>query len=1581
MANRVNTKFVVILVGAIVVVFGAVAGVATYTLSHRGDRLIERGDALMAEGKVKEAAEQYARAVNKDPSRLDWLQKWYAVLIQEKPTTRNEIDEKYGLYLNVLRKLAILQPKNFEAQKTYLVELDKRNGRNRAIPQVADAFATEVADAIGRLGADTPEAKKLQRYRGITLVAIHNQGTTTDEKRAQARTDLQTALEADPDDADASLALANWHTQEADRLRTAGSGALADAELAEARKQFDALLERHPDYILGKLTRQIVEATEQMRGLTSLAEKLKIAKGQTSEAAAIVTAAAKLDPATMDSDELGALYERARSTGDKSLLEQFSGLARNVVEKRPDDYDSRMIYAAALRDGEKYDEAIAEYQKVMDQPPMVVGFMSSRLPDSQVQAVFNQVECALMKAGAAGEGAARAAAMTQARQFRDKLAAMATSQQQDLVKMCDGRLALMEAKYDTAIAKFSELRSSPYFSRNVAARSQVLWLLAVSLESVKNLGEARKVLEERLKLPLESANVDTLTRLAEIHIQLDDAETAKNYYEKAVEFAPENEALRARLRTIQTALGNNKNPDQVDPIVKQIIEARKKRNAKDAAGAREILEQLAKTNATDYRVVRERMELELTEGDKAAALRIVNDAVAAAPEEKRFKSMKTQLEIDDPVKSAEMIIADSDLSPVNKLLARGEIYMRYNKTEEAKKVLTEAETMEPENTDVLERVFVMALGTNDLERARQVIPKAARLNADQVGGLLFQGRLELVEGKCREATNTLTQVVQKIPHLPIAWRFLGQANLRCGRVNEAVDAFERSLEGRPNDVETVRQYVAALMQLGRCAEALKAIEPDHGGLRFAPNDKQLVMTWLTLEGQCGDKDKAIKTRTEYLQMDPTDESNVMALTELLQDRGQWADTQAVIDAYAKTEKADPLLLTALRADLLGKQGKLDEGAQQYQAYLAAIPRESQTAREWLAYAQFLIKFDRTDDALAAMRAAREFQSSSLREADRRLGDYSFEVGGDTFNRHLSLNSQIAAEPADSTRIDDLQAQADDAKKNALNYLDEAAKAYRSVIEGGAAEDPERSVQKRLAETLLRLQRLDEAGKVLDDLAKTNEKDLQVLLLRANLAESKNDRRIARQFLDQAVQLYPDIALSFMRRAIFNYDDNNLASDVMQDLDQVLRLQPRNIEARRMKFDLRMRRNEKDMAFAELRKGVDDNASDDELRLMMLKELLRSGQYDVAAQEALAAVKARADDERWARAAAMLMMQGGRFCDAAELYRLFDEKSKTPRSAGMYLDALLRCPTRTPTPAVVQELLARFNNAANADNPNDIMLQCRALWFLGSVDQKSEAARAAAIDKAKVAYKICGQDADCLQKWFNQIKVVTGSFKEAEKVIRDLGKTETLPDYLLVMLMAIEMTDLKTTDDRVRAMIKECDDFLAKPDQNVVTRFHANGLKHRGYYRLNDIQAAVDAGKEALKANPRDAELNNNIAYMLANDLKKVDEAIPFAERAAKLAPDSSPTLDTVGWIYYQKGDYAKAEETLDMALRRAKPDRDDEKIVAQVHLGMAKLKRNDRSGARECLVKAQEIARTTPQVGLRFTQDVEMLRKAVDEVN
>lgn len=120
-----------------------------------------------------------------------------------------------------------------------------------------------------------------------------------------------------------------------------------------------------------------------------------------------------------------------------------------------------------------------------------------------------------------------------------------------------------------------------------------------------------------------------------------------------------------------------------------------------------------------------------------------------------------------------------------------------------------------------------------------------------------------------------------------------------------------------------------------------------------------------------------------------------------------------------------------------------------------------------------------------------------------------------------------------------------------------------------------------------------------------------------------------------------------------------------------------------------------------------------------------------------------------------------------------------------------------------------------------------------------------------------------------------------------------------------------------------------------------------YYAQNRFDEAEKAFRQALDAGPTAPLAANNLAYLWATRDHNLEEALALARAAAVHLKDDPAVLDTVGWVYYKKGDAGMAIPQFESSIRM-----DPRNPVYHYHLGLAYAKAGQQDKARRALQEA-----------------------------
>jgi tetratricopeptide (TPR) repeat protein len=99
------------------------------------------------------------------------------------------------------------------------------------------------------------------------------------------------------------------------------------------------------------------------------------------------------------------------------------------------------------------------------------------------------------------------------------------------------------------------------------------------------------------------------------------------------------------------------------------------------------------------------------------------------------------------------------------------------------------------------------------------------------------------------------------------------------------------------------------------------------------------------------------------------------------------------------------------------------------------------------------------------------------------------------------------------------------------------------------------------------------------------------------------------------------------------------------------------------------------------------------------------------------------------------------------------------------------------------------------------------------------------------------------------------------------------------------------------------------------------------------QEGLDIMRGMLRENPDDTGQMNNLGYALVNQPQspdELDEGFKLLKQAIRLTPNEPNLLDSVGWAYYQYGDFPEARKYIELALEGYKPFKNWE---LDAHLG------------------------------------------------
>lgn len=1507
MASRVNTRFVVVLGAALFAVFAGVAGLLWVVRMKSGERYIARGDAAIARAdaaesrgdaagaaaEIETAERFYSIAVNKGQQNVEWLNKWRAAMRRKIPRTPDRYVEDFRFLLLMHRQLAIAQKTNVAAHREYLDMLMAQAELGGGRRQPWDGLASEAALALRYFtDADPPGWQVLRRYRGIARISAAAVGATLDDDALnEARQDIEAALKLDPGDAASASALARWHMRAADEARRrsdrAGEQAALDAAVAAVDGAWTA--NRGNSAASVARLRVRVERALRDRGDTtrSPGEAIAARRARLMSLRPVldetVEALRQADPGAIGVNVAFEFLATA-SLIDPGVGEAVTNeIADRVLSARPQDMEMAYLKARMLMSRGEYEPAIARMQSIIDLPLPPVSFEGVKLFEYRRMARFLQANAALALAASAPAGPERTAAERRADQYRAELLRLVPDERSPEVLFIDAKRALTREDLRTAerlLDDYSAVTGDATFDS-----FEALTLAGhVATRLGQKDGKAAALFERALDKRPDS--IPVLLALAEVQARMQQYESAQRHYRHVLDLDPENKEARERSSLLEALLRPGVKVD--DPVQQALVDADRLMSgapgvAKDPDGAIRLIEQALDRNNADPRLVLWLVGARSLGGDTEGAQDALAKGLAAHPDDEGLKAVRRSFDAAASPEEAVRIIDEANAPEVDKLVARYQVFRQRGMVDRARETLAALSSSYGSDPRTIEFQFVEALDRGAFDEASRLADRARDIDADRAEGLTFRARIQIARGDLRAAAATLQQAAARANVTVTTLRLYAQVLLRIGSGQEAIKALRDAQRLNPSDRDTIKALILAMIQVQDLPAALRVAREAESFARFDLDYQHLL---LELEAQVGDRSAAIAGRERIQARRPKDARNGTALIGLYLDAKRWKPARDLIDSLRAD--ADSLALASLEARWHADQGDMDAARQAFLGYLDKLMREQRepmTPAPWLAFGDFLVQRGETDAGLAAMARASEYQSEK-READLYRADRLISLG----------------------------------------RFDDAAKVYRDALAAGAP-DPERTIASRLIEALVQSGKIDDAEAEFTRLGPAADSTMPLMVLWAAILERRGDTRAAREMLNRTVERFPQEAIPYYRRALLTASNPAFLGDAIADLDQALRLRPDLWQARVARANMNFGRDRIDDAFNDLRAAVEEQPRLDEPRFALIGELLRLGRTVEAVEAARAGVKLRPNDQRLNSSFGDMFSREKLWDAAAEFYTNV-WAIRRDEVAGAYAGwSLLRC--TPPRLADAENVLAALGAKVSVQ-PGLLQLRAKLRALQGQ--------GARADNDLAEAYNLSSSDPQLLAFWHDALLDIYPDPRARLRILERCPPKDATRE-LHAYMRALASSELP--DQRADAM-RELARLLETTSDRAVGVAAARTLQEL-HARDRNFEAGLEACRKGLAFSDADLMLNNNAAAFLNEELSRPAEALPYALKAAELAPTNPSVLDTLAGVYVALKDAKNGEETCVRGLRAARGPTDKAKFL--LFLARLRVQAGDRPGA------------------------------------
>jgi Tfp pilus assembly protein PilF len=481
-----------------------------------------------------------------------------------------------------------------------------------------------------------------------------------------------------------------------------------------------------------------------------------------------------------------------------------------------------------------------------------------------------------------------------------------------------GRLQLVTGAYRDAIQTLGAA-ADKLAASGVGTDSQLLGWQADAFADGGQPGQAIRLLEQAVKSPPGANQFQPHLKLAQLYLDGQDYEHGRQQAMWLSERYPDD------VRVIQVeirALGRDADPKAVAELYARLPErtpaeqadkARWAVRTQNVADAERLMELVYAARPGDPGTALKLAELYNADGNKGRANQVLQQAMDAHPESRGTLQLVKD-EVNGASQSAIEVEAERQIDafkdPMTQEVARADLAAARNELAVQIDHLEKARAIQPDNRQVLNKLFLCYLSARAYDKAQGMVPHLADLDADEAHGLLFRFRLATARRDTATALAVGEQLTHDFPQFSSSWSSLGQAEQATGQLDAACAQYMAALDRQGNDPDVLQRLVDCLIRLGRLDDARRALAdarrkyPDAGVYR-----RQLVQ----VEVAYGDPEAILPIVDEPVQSHPEVADNwqtaVQAYAAAAQRRTAKADGDG---ANRFTDRARQLLADALK---------------------------------------------------------------------------------------------------------------------------------------------------------------------------------------------------------------------------------------------------------------------------------------------------------------------------------------------------------------------------------------------------------------------------------------------------------------------------------------------------------------------------------------------------------------------------------------------------------------------------------------------------------------------------------------------
>jgi len=812
------------------------------------------------------------------------------------------------------------------------------------------------------------------------------------------------------------------------------------------------------------------------------------------------------------------------------------------------------------------------------------------------------------------------------------------------------------------------------------------------------------------------------------------------------------------------------------------------------------------------------------------------------------------------------------------------------------------------------RLFQLYRQQGKTEQAMEQLEKAEQINPDHPFIIEYRFVEALSNRNWREAEQIVSRARAGNADHADGFFYSGRLDMARNLFARAEDNFRKGTIRRPI-------YAEGWRRLGDSQRALRKFEDAKisydRALEDRPNNVGALRGKAAVLEIQGEHDEALKLMRRAFSYAPNDQLTRLAYLRFEEQFGDTSEALKIREELATTSPRD----FQNRRDLALLQVQLGETTEAMETVDALLDEQGATRENLRVAADVRRQIDGPGEASEQFRQGILDKGVDASAADwMAFGEFLLEIGreSEAFSafRQAQQKEDERARPA-SRRLAEIYFD--------LGRFSDAAREYKALWQQSQTDE---LMGQRLTESLVRSGQTEAAEVALQSVIDTHGRDDDTtLLIESLVARAQGDKQRALAALRRASELND-------RRALIHYELARLLASEDQkeaaiaELNKALDKAPSLIPAREMLVML-LRHVRPKEAGSHLRLLVDKSPKYLQGRVALGRHLLEQEQW-IQLEELV-----RESEQMFPENPTWNLLR-------AEAYKRQDQDARALKSLAQAFEL-------APSPAVLAQWATLL---VEIDRPSQALqlLQDHIDLVSGNPMLQSVRARTLAeLNRTTEASQLFLQTLS-LARNDSQVLAIVAEMNRAlgpeltrERLVQLKG-LENSP----ILQLATAQIELKVRD--YAAAVDRLESIETKVPSG--SGMHLLVLQHlaTGYYQLRQYDQTEKVYRKLLTHRGEDPRTLNNLAFLLAEDLKRPAEAIPLARKASQLSPGDAQILDTLGRVQFLAGQVDDAYETLNLSVRI-------QPLAAnKLHLAEVFIRRDNRRRAIQLLKEARELA-------------------------